>query len=224
MTVGVLLLLSYVVGATPTSLWVGRALHGVDLREVGSGNLGATNTFRVLGPGAATPVMVVDVLKGYLPVVLLPPLAGLEGSIWVLALGAAAILGHVFSFWVGFRGGKGVATSAGVFLALAPLPLLITVGVWAALVFITRIVSVASITAALLLPVLVLLMPTPRHEGDALVVFTAFLGAFVIWAHRTNIRRLLRGEESRFARSRRSGAALADQPVHDTPEETGERP
>ncbi len=224
MTVGVLLLLSYVLGATPTSLWVGRALHGVDLREVGSGNLGATNTFRVLGPGAATPVMVVDVLKGYLPVVLFPPLVGLEGSSWALAFGAAAILGHVFSFWVGFRGGKGVATSAGAFLALAPAPLLITVGVWAALVFTTRIVSVASITAALLLPGLVLLLPTPRQEGDALVVFTALLGAFVIWAHRANIRRLLRGEESRFVRSRPSDGAAGDTVTDDTPEQAGERP
>lgn len=196
-----LLLVAYVLGATPTSLWVGRVFHGVDLREVGSGNLGATNTFRALGYKAAVPVMVVDVLKGYLPVVLFPGWVGAEGSAWVLAFGAAAILGHVFSFWVGFRGGKGVATSAGVFLALAPIPLLITVGVWIGLVLMTRIVSVASIAAALLLPILILLLPTPRHEGDALVVFTALLGAFVIWAHRANIRRLIRGEESRFGKS-----------------------
>lgn len=205
MTLGVLLLLAFILGATPTSLWVGRVFHGVDLRQVGSGNLGATNTFRALGSKAALPVMVVDVLKGYLPVVLFPGMAGVEGSVWVLAFGAAAILGHVFSFWVRFRGGKGVATSAGVFLALAPIPLLITVGVWSGLVMATRIVSVASITAAALLPVLILLLPTPRHEGDALVVFTALLGAFVVWAHRANIRRLMRGEESRFGRSRSMG-------------------
>ena len=115
-----LVLLAYVVGATPTSFWVGRYGYGVDLREMGSGNLGATNTFRVLGGKAALPVMVVDIAKGWLPVFLFPQVDGSAAWTWALAYGAAAIVGHVFSFWVGFRGGKGVATSGGVFLALAP--------------------------------------------------------------------------------------------------------
>jgi acyl phosphate:glycerol-3-phosphate acyltransferase len=200
-----LLALAYGTGATPTSFWVGKALHGVDLRTVGSGNLGATNTFRVLGWQAALPVMLVDILKGWAPVALFPLVPGAPDSArWVLAFGAAAILGHVYSFWVGFRGGKGVATSAGVFLALAPAAALISLCVWLVLVATTRIVSVGSIAAALVLPVAVLL--TPTRGGGAVTVFSFLLASFVIFAHRSNIRRLLRGEENRFSRAPRRGA------------------
>lgn len=194
-----LLILAYLMGATPTSFWVGRALHGVDLREKGSGNLGATNTLRVLGWKAALPVMVVDVAKGWLPVWLFPRIDVPEAAwAWTLAYATAAILGHVFSIWVRFRGGKGVATSAGVFLALAPWALLAGIGIWLGVVLTTRIVSLGSILAALSIPVVVYLMP---HEGgDALVGFTVALAVFVIWAHRSNIRRLFRGEEHRFGR------------------------
>ncbi len=195
-----LLLAAYVVGATPTSYWVGKGVHGIDLRSVGSGNLGATNTFRVLGWKAALPVMLVDVLKGWAPVALFPLLPGAPGTPgWLLAFGAAAVVGHVFSFWVGFRGGKGVATSAGVFMGLAPWGALAALVVWLTVVFSTRIVSLASIAAAVVLPVVVLFTPT---RGGAIVQLFAFvLGAFVILAHRGNIRRLLRGEEHRFVRS-----------------------
>lgn len=194
-----LLVLAYVLGATPTSYWVGRAFHGVDLRTVGSGNLGATNTFRVLGWRAALPVMLVDILKGWAPVALFPLVPGAPDSPrWVLAFGAAAIVGHVYSFWVGFRGGKGVATSAGVFMGLAPWAVLVAFLVWVALVFSTRMVSAGSIAAALVLPVAVLL--TPTRGGSAVIVFSFLLSFFVLFAHRSNIRRLLRGEEHRFGR------------------------
>ncbi|RMH20388.1 MAG: glycerol-3-phosphate acyltransferase, partial [Gemmatimonadetes bacterium] len=112
---------------------------------------------------------------------------------WALAFGGAAIVGHVFSLWVGFRGGKGVATSTGVFLALAPWAVAVGFAVWAGLVAATRIVSVGSIGAAVALPLAVLF--TPHEGGRATVVFTFALGLFVIWAHRSNIGRLLRGEE-----------------------------
>jgi acyl phosphate:glycerol-3-phosphate acyltransferase len=191
-----LLLLAYVVGATPSSLWMGRVVYGVDLRREGSGNLGATNTFRVLGWKAALPVFLADILKGYLPVALFPGIAGINGAGWALAFGAAAILGHVFSFWVGFRGGKGVATSTGVFLALAPLALLAVLVVWSALVATTRIVSLGSIAAAATLPVAILLVP--NEGGASLVLFASGLALFVIWAHRENLARLARGEEARF--------------------------
>ncbi len=199
MTPFFLLFLAYVLGATPSSLWVGRVFHGVDLRREGSGNLGATNAFRVLGWQAALPVMLADVLKGFVPVALFPNFAGTDSPAWLLAFGAAAILGHVFSFWVGFRGGKGVATSAGVFLALAPWALLIGFGVWLGLVLLTRIVSVGSIAAALVLPLAVLL--TPSAGGDGVVIFAVLLGLFVIWAHRSNLRRLVKGTEARIGES-----------------------
>jgi glycerol-3-phosphate acyltransferase PlsY len=122
---------------------------------------------------------------------------------WTLAYGAAAIVGHMFSVWVGFRGGKGIATSAGVFLALAPWAVLGGLVVWCVVTFPSGYVSAGSIVAAALLPVLVAV--TPHRGGTSLVWFSAAMGAFVIWAHRKNIRRLARGEEHRFGR-RKDGA------------------
>lgn len=198
-----LLALSYLLGATPTSYWVGRAFHGIDLREHGSGNLGATNAFRVLGWRWAAPVMAVDVAKGFVPAWLFPAWAG--GSFgWSLAFGAAAIVGHMFSVWVRFRGGKGVATSAGVFVALAPWAALAAFAVWAAATAATRIVAVGSIAAAAALPLFVALLP--HRGGSGLVAFSAALAAFVIWAHRANVRRLLRGEENRFGGAARESS------------------
>lgn len=201
------LVLSYVLGATPTSYWVGRAFHGKDLRREGSGNLGATNVFRVLGWQWAVPVVVLDVLKGYVPVAVFPALAG-AGFGWTLAFGAAAIAGHVFSFWVRFRGGKGVATGGGVFLGLAPWAVLGALGVWCLLTFTTGYVSLGSVGAALVLPLLVAL--TPHRGGVGLVAFAVALAAFVIWAHRANVRRLLRREEHGF---RRREPGSADPPL-----------
>jgi glycerol-3-phosphate acyltransferase PlsY len=171
-------------------------VYGVDLRNEGSGNLGATNAFRVLGTRAALPVVFADVLKGWIPVALFPLLVPGIPFGWTLGFAAAVILGHVFSFWVNFRGGKGVATSGGVFLALAPTGVFAALVLWIAAVYLTGYVSVGSILAALALPVAVYL--TPHQGGDALVLFSTVLSAFVIWAHRKNIRRLCRGDEPRF--------------------------
>lgn len=189
--------LSYLLGATPTSFWVGRAFHGLDLREHGSGNLGATNAFRVLGWKSALPVVLVDIAKGWLPVWLFPTLAGVAFP-WSLALGFAAILGHMFSPWVGFKGGKGIATSAGVFAALAPWAVLAGLVIWIALAFGTGYVSVASIAAAIALPPLIWF--TPHIGGDDLVWFSLPMAAFIVWKHRSNVRRLMAGEENRFGR------------------------
>lgn len=205
MTPFLFLLAAYLLGAVPTSLWVGRGLHGVDLRTEGSGNLGATNTFRVLGWRAALPVVAFDVFKGWFPVVAFPGWAGVSSLGWLLGFGGAAIVGHVFPVWAGFKGGKGVATSGGVFLGLAPLGALIAAAVFFALAFGTRIVSVASMAAALVLPAAVAL--TPHQGGTGTVVFSAALALFVIWAHRANIGRLLRGEENRFGRSTESSSS-----------------
>lgn len=189
--------LSYLLGAIPTSYWVGRVIHGLDLREHGSGNLGATNAFRVLGWQSALPVIVVDVAKGWAPVALFAGWAGVDFR-WTLAFGTAAILGHMFSLWVGFKGGKGIATSAGVFLGLAPWAVLGGLVVWLVLTLPTGYVSLGSIGAAFALPILIAL--TPHEGGTELVWFSTALAVFVIWKHRSNIARLLRGEENRFGR------------------------
>lgn len=202
-------LFAYVLGATPTSYWVGKFGYNIDLRRRGSGNLGATNTFRVLGPKAAVPVMAVDVAKGWLPVWLFPQIDNTDVFAWTLAYATAAVLGHVFSFWVRFRGGKGIATSAGAFLALAPWATLIAFLAWIAAAFTTRIVSLASLVAALTLPVAVAF--TNAEGGDALLGFTVLLAAFVFWTHRANLGRLLRGEEHRFGRSKTPPASDSQQ-------------
>jgi len=198
------LALSYLVGATPTSYWVGKAFHGIDLRKHGSGNLGATNAFRVLGWRSALPVMLFDVAKGFVPVQIFSHLASASFG-WTLAFGAAAIVGHMFSLWVRFRGGKGVATSAGVFLGLAPWAVLGAFAVWVGVVAGTRYVSAGSVAAALTLPVFVSL--TPHAGGPALVWFTVALALFVTWAHRFNIKRLMRGDETRLETRSAAGPA-----------------
>ncbi len=192
----VLLALAYVCGATPTSYVVGKAAYGIDLRTRGSGNLGGTNTFRVLGLKAAVPVIVVDILKGWIPAWYFPQIDGDAPWAWALAYGAAAILGHVFSFWIGFKGGKGIATSGGVFMAVAPIAMLAGLATWLLVAFGTRIVSVASIAAAVVIPAVVYFAPDPG--GDLTLWFAVGLAVFVIWAHRSNIARLLRGEENVF--------------------------
>ncbi|MEX0890686.1 MAG: glycerol-3-phosphate 1-O-acyltransferase PlsY [Gemmatimonadota bacterium] len=196
MTAPLLAVAAYLTGAFPTSFVVGRAFHGIDLRAHGSGNLGATNAYRVLGWRAAVPIFLVDIFKGWLPVFWFPMLDGSPAPEWALLYGTGAIVGHVYSAYVGFKGGKGVATGAGVFLALAPVAVLVGLAVWAGLVFTTRMVSLGSIAAAATLPLVVFLT-----EGTGPVFYlAAALAAFVIWAHRANIRRLVRGDELRFVR------------------------
>jgi len=191
------ILLSYLMGAIPTSHWVGRGIYGIDLRQHGSGNLGATNVYRVLGWKAALPVMLVDIGKGFVPAWIFPRLDDAAWT-WALAYGTAAVLGHVYSVWVRFKGGKGVATSGGVLLGLAPWGVLVGFAVWALVVFTTRIVSLGSILAALSVPIALLFLPS--EGGRPLLWFTLALASFVVWAHRANIGRLARGEEHRFGR------------------------
>lgn len=193
MTAALLLLAGYLLGAIPTSYLVGRCARGIDLRREGSGNLGATNAFRVLGWRLAVPVLVFDLLKGWIPAFYFPRWLGV-GDGWALAFGAAAIVGHVFSIYMKFRGGKGVATSAGVLLAVAPWAALAGLAAWSLVVTWKKIVSLASITAALVVPLTVWLT-----QGPGPVLWLACgLMVFVIYAHRANIGRLLRGEEYRF--------------------------
>ena len=191
------LALSYLVGAIPTSYLLSRFFAGIDLRQHGSGNLGATNLYRVLGWKYALPAAVVDIAKGLIPVVAFAPQVS-DAQLVALACGVAAIVGHVFSVFVGFKGGKGVATAAGVMLGLAPVALGVSALVWGVLVRLTGYVSLGSIAAAAVLPLAVY---TLEDTGTSpLFWIAAAIAAAVIILHRHNIQRLLKGTESRFGR------------------------
>jgi len=187
------ILASYLLGATPTSYLAGRLGRGIDLREHGSRNLGATNVYRILGWAYAIPVALIDVAKGAIPVALCGRWA--NGPAWLpVTLGGAAVVGHMFSPYVRFRGGKGVATAAGVFTALAPLAFAIALPVWGLCLWITGFVSLSSIVAALTFPVWVRLTTGAGPTFWASVV----LALLIVFAHHANIGRLLAGTENRF--------------------------
>jgi glycerol-3-phosphate acyltransferase PlsY len=191
------LVASYFVGAIPTSYLAGRLFRGIDLREHGSRNLGATNVYRTLGWRYAVPVGVVDIAKGIIPVLLFAPQVS-SSQLFALACGGAAIVGHVFSVFVRFRGGKGVATAAGVMLGLAPLALSVAVGTWILVLKLSGYVSLASMAGAAVFPLAVYLLERP--DRPEILWLDALLAAAIIWLHRANIRRLLNGTESRFGR------------------------
>ena len=202
---GLALLLGFALGSIPSGYIAGRS-RGIDIRTVGSGNLGATNVFRTLGWAAGVAVLIVDIFKGVLAVWIglqlmpamverLPDLTGL-----IAALGA--VLGHSLSPWVGFKGGKGVATAAGAFLMLAPLPATAALLVWGLVLGTTRVMSVASIAAAVVLPVTLAIVEFMRATGEdrrwATLIFAAVVAAWVIWRHRSNMARLREGTESKL--------------------------
>ena len=192
---------AYLLGGFSTSYLAGK-LAGIDLREHGSKNLGATNVYRVLGWRYAIPVGLIDVAKGTVPVAFVAPWA--SPAPWApLLLGVAAILGHVYSPFLKFRGGKGVATAAGVVLGLAPLPLAVSTTVWLVVLGVSGYVSLASILGAAAFPFAAwLLTPRDRYAIGAGVA----IAGFIVFTHRGNIRRLLAGTESRIGR-RRTGPA-----------------
>lgn len=192
---------AYLCGSIPTSVWWGRTFHGVDVREHGSKNAGATNTFRVLGARAGVPVLLIDILKGFLPVRLIPNFSDLEPDsgpwMWFrVALVMASVVGHLYPVFAGFRGGKGVATSLGGILAVHPGAAGICVLVFASVFALSRYVSLGSICAALSYPLAVLLI---FHETSPVKIgFAIVLCLMVIFTHRQNIDRLLKGEENRM--------------------------
>lgn len=187
---------AYLLGALPTSYLVMRMARGIDLRTVGSGNLGATNLYRQLGWRFAIPVGLVDMAKGAIPVA-----AGLRlpggGVGMALALGAAAVIGHVYSVFVGFKGGKGVATGAGVVLGLAPWAFVVSFAVWALVVRLSGYVSLGSVVAALVFPGATWLL---HPEQRPWVGMHLSLAALIVVLHRSNLRRLAAGTENRFGR------------------------
>jgi glycerol-3-phosphate acyltransferase PlsY len=199
------LLASYLLGAIPTSYLAGRWFRGIDLRQHGSRNLGATNLYRVMGWKFAIPVGLFDVAKGAVPVLLFGPhIPDLPyAPIWC---GIAAVLGHVFSVFVGFKGGKGVATAAGMVIGLAPLAFPVVLAAWGLIVWLTGYVSLGSIVAAVIFPVADYLLHPARRSAVTLA-FDMGIAGFIIWKHRANIRRLLQGTENRFGRKGRSQPA-----------------
>ncbi|MDX1579359.1 MAG: glycerol-3-phosphate 1-O-acyltransferase PlsY [Gemmatimonadota bacterium] len=184
-----LLVAAYLIGAFPTSYLMGQ-WQGVDLRSQGSGNLGATNVYRVLGFLPAVTVLGVDLLKGFIPVWFFTQWDG-RGGTWALGYGIAAIAGHVWPIYTKFRGGKGVATAAGTLLAVAPVAVTIAVFVWVGTLLLTRTASIASLISATLIPILANGAAAPRP----VVLYALFLGLLVWWTHRANLLRLIRRQE-----------------------------
>lgn len=197
------ILIGYILGSIPFAYLAGKTVRGIDLRQHGSGNLGATNVYRTLGWKVAAVVFVLDTLKGALPVLAVRQFAvGPHLELWAIAAGVAAIAGHakpLFLLWKG--GGKGVATAGGVFLALAPIPTLASMATFIIVVLLTGYVSVASLSAAVVLPI-VLAATIGIHSP--LFAVSVLVAIFVFWTHRANIGRLRRGEEHRFGKKARA--------------------
>jgi len=193
----VVALLAYLLGSIPAGYLAGR-LQGIDIRTVGSGNIGATNVFRTLGKTAGIGVLLFDAFKGFAACRFLPHLALYFGpapseSLQIIA-GVAAILGHNYTCWLRFKGGKGIATSAGVFLGWLPLVLAMALGLWLLVFAVSRYVSVASIAAAFILPWAAWL----TGASSNMILIAALVGGLAIYKHRSNIRRLASGTEHRF--------------------------
>jgi glycerol-3-phosphate acyltransferase PlsY len=200
------ILLAYLAGSVPSAIWAGKLFHGIDIREHGSGNAGATNTIRVLGWKTGIPVLIADLAKGWLasslPVFLHAAEKGSEQiMILQIACGMVAIAGHVFPVLAGFRGGKGVATTFGVLLALQPWLTLTCAGIFLVVLLISGYVSLSSIFAAIAFPVLLM---TLFHTGSLFFkIFSVIIALALVITHYQNIKRLIRGEEKKFIRRKR---------------------
>lgn len=200
------LLLAYLIGSVPTSIWIGRSFYKLDIREHGSGNAGATNTIRVLGWKAGVPVLLFDVFKGWLAVWLgtLLVRSSLQPDQLVyfrIAIGAMAVIGHVFPAYVGFRGGKGVATLLGVGFALYPISAWVAFGIFLVTLVVTGYVSVSSIMAGVTFPFVDIFVFHQPNTG--LIILAILVGLFIPFIHKKNIRRLLKGEEPKFRPGKR---------------------
>ncbi len=195
-----LIILAYLIGSIPTSVWVSRHFFDIDIRDYGSGNAGATNTYRVLGPKWGTFVMLMDMLKGIMAVklaLLLPEYADSEINLQNLqtGLGLAAVIGHIFPIWADFRGGKGVATLFGLVLGISPWTALSCVGIFILVLYLTRFVSLSSILASIAFPVFILVIF--NVDNPLYRIFAISVALMVLLTHQKNISRLFRGSESK---------------------------
>ena len=189
--------LAYFSGSIPSGVWIGKTFKGIDIRTVGSKNSGATNAYRNLGAGLGILTLLSDVLKGYLPLMIASYME--ISDKYIVVIGLIAILGHTFSCFLNFKGGKGVATSLGVFLFLAPQAVGVAVLGFLIVVFATRYVSLSSMVASVILPIMVMLFPAKAGvDKSVLSGLSIFIGAFVIYKHKANISRLLNGVESKI--------------------------
>lgn len=196
----ILIIIAYFIGSIPTAIIVSKTFFNIDIREYGSGNMGATNTFRVLGPRFGTIVMIGDMLKGILAVALYNLLPyyltnELDRTNLMLGLGLAAVIGHIYPVWADFRGGKGVATLFGMVLAIQPIVAINCVGVFLLVLYLTRYVSLSSIVAGVALPICVLWI---YNEQEVFYrVFAVAVACLILLTHQKNISRLLKGNEGR---------------------------
>jgi acyl phosphate:glycerol-3-phosphate acyltransferase len=209
----ILIVLAYVIGSIPTSVWVGKAFFKIDVRDHGSGNAGATNTIRLLGWKAGLPVFIFDVFKGWLAVALAgfflsAQLNGEQMVFLKIALAAAVVIGHVFPMFAGFRGGKGVATLLGVGIALYPVTVWIILGIFIIILLATGYVSMGSITGAVVFPFIDIFIF--HQENIWLMGLSVLVAIFIPVTHRKNIKRLIKGEESKF-RPGRHGTKTKEQ-------------
>jgi glycerol-3-phosphate acyltransferase PlsY len=207
-TLATIVIASYLLGSIPFGYVAGR-IAGIDVRNAGSGNVGATNVVRVLGKRYGYPVFALDVLKGFGAVKISMLMASGRPPEWnspeifgILAA-TSAVLGHVYPPWLKFKGGKGVATSAGALLALTPVATLIGVAIWIIVFWLTRYVSLASVVATVALPIVILMIRSADENSSKFLVYSSVgVAALVIWRHRSNLSRLIRGTEPRFTRKR----------------------
>lgn len=195
-------ILAYLLGSIPTAVWVGKWFYGIDVRNEGSGNAGATNTIRVLGVKAGIPVIIIDILKAYFAVWLMgyfvPESFSPDAKTYMLIVaGLLAVVGHTLPIFAGFRGGKGVATLLGAGIALYGGPVWISVIAFVVMIAITRYVSIGSITAGLIFPFVAIFYFGVTNPG--LVALSIFAALFILWTHRKNIVRLVKGEENSFS-------------------------
>lgn len=193
-------IISYFIGSIPFGFLIAKTVKGVDIRQIGSGNPGATNVSRVLGKPYGILVFILDMLKGFLPVFIFDRMfADYSHSLAVILCGAGVICGHTFPVFLGFKGGKAAATGCGVFLWLAPLPLIISAGIWLLTVYISRYISLGSILSSIaLVTCLIVLGKDPFGKGIPLTLFSIFISALLIIRHKSNIKRLLNGTESKI--------------------------
>ncbi len=196
-----LVLLAYLTGAFPSAVWLGRTFFNTDVREYGSGNAGATNTFRVLGKGAGIPVLFMDIFKGWIAVNyvwLISDVSTFSDELFFenqLVFGIAAVIGHLFPIYTGFRGGKGIATMLGLLIAIDPYAALFSMSVFIIVLFISRYVSLASMIASLAFPFFVMFFL--KSTNDPLNLFAIFVPILSLITHQKNIERLLKGEETK---------------------------
>jgi acyl phosphate:glycerol-3-phosphate acyltransferase len=198
---------AYLLGSIPFGLLLSRLSGAADIRKTGSGNIGATNVARVAGPLAGILTLLLDAAKGALAVVLAARLSE-QGATWMMIAGLCALIGHCFPIWLGFRGGKGVATAAGVFLALCPPAFLGAIILFVLVVIYWRFVSLGSISAAAAMPLLIYFFWAPHHAPPYVVTFGSLAAALlIVYKHDANIQRLVQGDEPKFSFGKNKDAA-----------------